>query len=583
MPDQPPLYFSDLSRCAPAAALTRERARGRWSLVDYETEDGVAGTMAFAYPNEGAPPVTLTVEARGRYRVYAGINYSRVPGGDHLHHSPWPIYGQVQLKFDDDVGYTRFALEAGWKVDSGWKLKTGMEGHGGGSRIGKSMQIYTSIQETFWCVREFAGPTRITVAGMEPPYSDEAGARLANLAYIKLVPVADAEGALWRRLQPQPDTRNLALVWCAGMLTGHAIGSRTFHPTSRDWFRDEIAPFLHNDVGTLMFECIRGSLSAYRSRINDVGEDGNRWDPSWVDPLACFRDLAREHGLRIFAALRMMGRGLPMVDAPIGRGRFIREHPEWARRDRDGTLTNNVSLAFPEVRQHWLDLLRETLEYGIDGVMIYFHRGQPFALFEQPVVDAFRREYGEDARQLPLDDPRLLRLWASYVTQFLRDVRALVDEKPGRQLAVSVYGMPYKFDQVQQFDPIRYNCDVDTWLREGLVDILMPTPTVEAGLIQRWRAQARPGLRIWPDLQPRVMPGDMSVPMARELYAAGADGFSLWDGERRPPHASHWAVMSRLGHRAELDALEKLATGLHRRVPLKKLAGHAVAFSYKDG
>jgi hypothetical protein len=182
-----------------------------------------------------------------------------------------------------------------------------------------------------------------------------------------------------------------------------------------------------------------------------------------------------------------------------------------------------------------------------------------------------------------MDDERLLRHWSTYVTQFLREVRALVNEKPGRKLAVSIYGMPYKFDTVADFDPIRYNCDVDSWIREQLIDYLMPTPAVEPRLIRRWRELAGEHLHIWPDLQPRVMPGEASVPMMREFYEAGADGASLWDGERRPPHASHWAVMRHLGHREELDLLEDLAGGLHRRVPLRTLAGYSTVFSYKDG
>ena len=577
------LVFSDLSACRPETRLSRERQPGCWRLVDYATDDGIEGTMIFAYPNEGTREVTLPIDVRGRYRVHVGINYQRVPGGDFLHHSPWPIYGQVQLKLEGDPGFTRFALEVGWKVDSGWKLKGGMEGEVGGSGVGKSMQIYLSIQETFWRIKDFTGPTRLTIAGMEPPYSDEAGSRLANLAYLKLVPIGESEGDAWDRLRPRPDTRRLAITWCSGMLTGHAIGSAMYHLTSMDWFRDEIAPFVDTDVGVFAFECIRGNLCAYPTRIGDFAPPANRWEPSWIDPLAAFRDLARHHGMRIFAALRMMGRGLPMVDAPIGRASFVVAHPEWARRDRDGTPTNNVSLAFPEVRRHWLSLLRETLDYGIDGVMVYFHRGQPFALFETPVVEAFQREFGMDPRELPMDDARLLRHWSTYVTQFLRDVRKLVDEKPGRQLAVSVYGRPYKFDTVENFDPIRYNCDVDTWIREELIDYLMPTPTVDPGLIRRWRELAGDRLHIWPDLQPRVMPGAVSVPMMREMYEAGADGGAMWDGERRPPHASHWAIMRHLGHRDDLDLLEELSRGLHRRVPLSKLAGYSAAFSYKDG
>ncbi|MGH8021770.1 MAG: hypothetical protein ACREIA_26505, partial [Opitutaceae bacterium] len=269
------LIFSDLSKCEPAASLSRDRVPGTWRMVDYETEDGVAGTMVFAFPNEGAGELRLPIDARGCFRVHVGINYQRVPGGDLLHHSPWPVYGQVQLKLDGDTGFTRFALEVGWKVDSGWKLKGGMEGEIGGSRVGKSMQIYLSIQETFWRVHQFNGPTELTIAGMESPYSDEAGSRLANLAYIKLIPVSPEEKNSWERLRPHAETRRLAVTWCSGMLTGHAIGSAMYHPVSLDWFSDEIAPFMNTDAGVFAFECIRGNLCAYRSSIGDINPPEN--------------------------------------------------------------------------------------------------------------------------------------------------------------------------------------------------------------------------------------------------------------------------------------------------------------------
>ena len=51
--------FSDLSACTPATFLSRKRQRGQWTLVDYATEDGVTGTMVFAYPEEGTGPLTL--------------------------------------------------------------------------------------------------------------------------------------------------------------------------------------------------------------------------------------------------------------------------------------------------------------------------------------------------------------------------------------------------------------------------------------------------------------------------------------------------------------------------------------------
>ncbi len=527
--------------------------------------------MVFAASEENPPPLSLPIDVRGCFRVYVGINYSRFPTGDFLHHLPWSLYGQVQLKLEGDAGFSRFAFEGGW------------DGELVEAKVARSYKVYTSIQEIFWRAHEFTGPTQLEIAAMPPPYPTVAGVGLANLSYLKLVPVSLEERAAWTRLQPRPDTRNVALLWCSGMLSGHAMGSPMFHPTSPDWFRDEIAPFARSDVGLFVFECIRGNLGIYRTRAGDVGTADNQWDDSWVDPLATFRDLARQHGMRAFAGMRLMGPGYPMINVPISRGRFYWEHREWAKRDQHGRPTNNVSLAFPGVRRHWAAMAREVLDYGIDGLMLYLHRCQPFVLFEQPVLEAFRARYGDDARQVPMDDPRLRQLWADHVTQFVREIRAIVDEKPGRELAVSFYGAPYKFDQDAAFDPLRYNCDVDTWIREGLVDYLMPTPSADLTALAHWRELGGDRLHIWPDLMPRMQPGADFARLARRYYAAGADGLCLWDGERRPPHASEWAVLRHLGHRDELDFLEREAPGFQRSVPLTSLWDFSVPFSFKDG
>ena len=67
-----------------------------------------------------------------------------------------------------------------------------------------------------------------------------------------------------------------------------------YHPTSIDWFRDEFAPFANTDIGIFIFECIRGNLGLYPTKVGDIGSSDNRWDPYWVDPVAAFRDLARD-------------------------------------------------------------------------------------------------------------------------------------------------------------------------------------------------------------------------------------------------------------------------------------------------
>src|SRR5437868_10582777 len=99
------LHRSDLSRCLPASRLTRDFARGCWNLVDYVTEEGLQGVMAAAYPGHDCGELTLPLDAKGTYRIFLGINYTKAPWG---FDSP---YGQVEVKLSDDPGFRRIAAE----------------------------------------------------------------------------------------------------------------------------------------------------------------------------------------------------------------------------------------------------------------------------------------------------------------------------------------------------------------------------------------------------------------------------------------------------------------------------------------
>ena len=53
-------------------------------------------------------------------------------------------------------------------------------------------------------------------------------------------------------------------------------------------------------------------------------------------------------------------------------------------------------------------------------------------------------------------DLELDRHGARYLTDFLRQVREVVDEKPDRALSITVYSSPSKYDTDTDFDPIKY-------------------------------------------------------------------------------------------------------------------------------
>lgn len=559
--------FSDMARFRPADRLNRAFRKGCWKLIDYETEDGLQGTMACADPVDSPEEISLDLNSRlnlrGKYHIYVGINYPRSPYGDVLHHVEFPLYGQTWIKLSDDIGFTRFSAEIMWRHAEKF-----------GSKVA---DIPRSIQETYWKTADLDGQSLI-VSMPKPPYNGWDLKQIANISYVRFVP---ARGDLVCEKPSTQETKRLALLWCTGMLTGHTVSNPMYHPTDRQWFQDEFSHLVDSDLGIFVFEAIRGNLCTFMTKIGDVGTEDGSWPAEWIDPLKVFTELAHEHGMKIFVSMRMIGRGLPMCRNPISWGRFVRRHPEWTKRNREGVLCSGLSLVFPEVRTYWIGLLREALDYGIDGVQIHLNRSFPYVSYEEPTVESFKEKHGEDPLKLPDDDPRWLEHMASYVTQFLREVRALVKEKSDRHLAVTFIGG--KFGTGEKVSSITRGCDVDTWAREGIVDYLMPSPAVDGESIRKWKALSGGSIQVYPDLMPRTQPGEAYAALAQNYYEWGADGLCLWDGERRYPRSSEWAVLRKLGHRNDLEALREEALSYYRNVPLKYFDGLSVKGSFSDG
>jgi uncharacterized lipoprotein YddW (UPF0748 family) len=110
---------------------------------------------------------------------------------------------------------------------------------------------------------------------------------------------------------------------------------------------------------------------------------------------------------------------------------------------KDGTPVEKASYAFPEVQDHMLSLIREVAEgFDIDGVNLGWKRGPQYVGYEAPVIEDFKREYGEDPRGLDENDLRVQRLRAKYVTEFTRKVRQLLNElgsKRKRKIELSAW------------------------------------------------------------------------------------------------------------------------------------------------
>lgn len=565
MIDHKEILISDLTVCQPSESIADRGITGKWWKESYELEDGTKGNMLFADPLDMVPELVLKPGLSGKYKIFVGVNYPF-----QRYSSSGFNYGSIFLKLSSDEGFSRFGAE---KYDM----------HAEGKYPPKTLpekatkQHYNTIYETYWKTEVLSGQD-IIISAPKAPYNTLEYGEVANISYIRFIPADSTDMELDEKLKQNKNTRNLMSIWCSGALTGHTAGHPMYHPTESRWFDDEIQALRANDFGIICVEAMRGNLCLFKTKYGDVGTWDKSWGEDWTDPLEEFTKKGHEAGLQVFAALRMMGAGRPYNRNPISWSRHYWDHPEWSKRDAEGNPIANISLAFPEARQHWLNLISEALDYGIDGIHLHLNRSAPFVLFEEPLVSAFMQEYGIHPKELPEGDTRYLKHAASYLTQFLREIRMLLDEKPGRRLSVIIAGS-------QEFIPglIVNGCDVDSWMKENLLDILCFDHNTDPAYMNYWKELSNGKVQMLYSLMPRTQPGQYYADLARKLYNAGADGFTVWDCERRFQRASEWAVLKRLGHRDMLDQLEEVAPTYFKTSAIKFHMGLNVKYSYKDG
>ncbi len=166
------------------------------------------------------------------------------------------------------------------------------------------------------------------------------------------------------------------------------------------------------------------------------------------------------------------------------------EHPEWASADKHGVRQQGgpIELAYPEARKAVVDMtVRQAVAAGYDGLALltyvenYSLRFEEEFGFSDPIVEDFKRQYKVDLRTEPFrrgaSREDWLRLRGSYVTEFLRELKA--------ELAKHEIKLGMVIDSNDPSQPLSWNVpeltktagahfmDVTTWVRDGLVDELL--------------------------------------------------------------------------------------------------------------
>ena len=570
------IVISDLSHCRPDGALHRGYRPGTWRLIDYETTE-FAGTMVYSGPGAGSPPLTLPLGRQGMHAIYLGVHYPEQFSDAH-----------VQVRLSDDPAYSLVRAEKPAAKDM-----NGMPEELRDCIARKRFADY-QVSEAFWKVADLGGQDLVISRSEHGPLAGTYG----DLVHVRLQPLSEARAAAHRQEQPRADTRRLIAMNDGGIFT---------HLANREDIHAQFEPYRDSDVEIMMWAPFKGENCTYRSRVaRGAPTDANPFDRfATFDPIdQTLRRLesqgidflpevvtgARAAGVRVFSSLRLQGPKPPPLDLEVGT--LYDRHREFRCRDRQGRPVSHLSMAFPEVRQHWISLLTETLEAGFDGVHVLYCRSHPFVYYDEPVIERFRQEFGEDPRDHRENDPRFWRVMAYFVTEFMRDLRRTVDAMAaatGRRLQIA-----YSINSTQQsrllapgIDPatrpeveggagsfgssellasnLMWGVDVETMVREELADYLLPHPAFARNAAD-WLPDLMEMVRdtpveVYPDLYPRRQPPAAALYSAETLYHLGCDGLSLWDTYNRVPRLSEWAMMRRLGHREEIPTWRAAGRG----------------------
>jgi len=206
---------------------------------------------------------------------------------------------------------------------------------------------------------------------------------------------------------------------------------------------------------------------------------------------------------------------------------FHEKHRHMCMLRKDGQPRPRLSFAYPEVRKHKVDIIREVAAYGVAGICIDILRHPPMAEYDHPLVEEYIREFNEDPRRMDGDGTEhWLRFRAKAFTQFLRETRAAIGDLP---LIIRTMDQPWR--------NVQGACDVETWIKEGIVNGLIFAPhlpnaeyTPQALDMAHWTSLAagRAGVyaQVW-----RYGDQVTSELLAAEAYQQGVDGVAMYETE----------------------------------------------------
>ena len=233
------------------------------------------------------------------------------------------------------------------------------------------------------------------------------------------------------------------------------------------------------DAGRPFTEHVPGSLYALSSwrayeNVKSLIDRG-------LDPLNILIERSHEKGLEFIASLRQQNQVDPKRVDHAQIGQFKIDHPEWCLQGQGKYSFNWVH---PEVRAERLALVEETVDrYDLDGFEVDW------------VYHPFFFEDGEAEQNAPI------------LTEYMCNVRSVVKhaaDARGRSISLGARVLPTLSGNLAA------GIDVPTWIREGLLDFVVPNfygdHQIDGDFPFEWLVElAGPtGCEVYPSLQDGV-------------------------------------------------------------------------------
>ncbi|MBI4024559.1 MAG: family 10 glycosylhydrolase [Verrucomicrobia bacterium] len=556
--------ISDLSVAAPSEALADQPVRDRWLILPYEGPE-VSGKMIWCPARNRPPDVSVPLPSLGLCRIHIGLYSSAtVPYWFNLLRPP---KGSTAAS---TITCNRLHLRLSNEDWFDFIVPNDFPGE----------PRFTHICEVLWKTADVSGQSLVLAA---PGSKKEVFMELSALvAFVRLVPVEKKEA--WPR-----ETKRL-IEYFDGVFWGHYVDSRAD-------IKSHIAPLQESDYDTILWCTNREDTCYYPTKVgNRLSDIGARIGvyPYWAgqnmgqmlergeDPLRIVCDIAHESGLKVFASYRRMTCRMPPFVFPLHPNALMMKRRDLWCADEQGKPVPHLSLAYPEVRQMMIALFVEQAQnYDIEGVHMFFTRGMPFVFFEKPFMDAFQKEYGMDPKSLPLEDARVWKIRSRFFLQFLRDLRAALNEA-GKKRGKAVQIAMHVFNNLKICN--FYGMDIEAMIRERLVDILLPAHCHFAPReLGEWRCAPEfvaefvrlaksTGVRICPECDTQYSENGMSIAeLTAAYYKIGVDGLDV--PARMDSPKREFSVRRRLGHFDELHRADEWRKGASRLVRVNTVAG----------